>query len=671
MPLAPAPFHDFGTAAAPPVTPAAPPAPAPAATEGGDAGEVVTHESVVYGTTATPGTAGTQVGDRAAERLTSSAAGPVGLYKVEAADIGAVDVLRLALYGQYFRETDFPVLQANDERSVGILSLGFAPLKYLDIYGGTQVSSNVSSGPHGTSPAFVGELGDFWLGVKASARVIRGLTLGGDLRGLGFSGVGTSAVGAAAFLPQLLATFDALEISRIPLRAHLNLGGFFGNLGNLTSTNGAGQPVALRAPEQFALDYTPYNEFRLGVGLEAPLPYATLFAEYNLAAPLGTGNLLGPDGAAVSYGQSLPSDADFGVRVTAIRDVSFLAAIDVAFQQRVALGIPILPPWEAFFGVSYNWDPLAASEVRTIDRTRTIEHKVTVEEKRGEVHGTVVDDAGQPVAGALVTVGGSDLPPVATGIVDGKFQSYPLPDGPVDLTITKDGYTTAQAHSQIEKGKIAQVSVTLKREARPITLKVSVHGLKGKPLAAKLSIEGPKDFKKEFDIPAAGEAEIPLPTGGRYALRVSAAGYLGKASELDLPPNQPATALFSLTPEPKRTILIITDKKIRLKKQIHFQTNQAKIMGDSTGILDQVVDAIVKHHIDRIRVEGHTDNVGNKERNLALSQERANAVREYLIKAGIPADHLEAVGYGENKPIAPNMTSRGRALNRRVEFDIL
>jgi outer membrane protein OmpA-like peptidoglycan-associated protein len=84
-----------------------------------------------------------------------------------------------------------------------------------------------------------------------------------------------------------------------------------------------------------------------------------------------------------------------------------------------------------------------------------------------------------------------------------------------------------------------------------------------------------------------------------------------------------------------------------------------------------VVDAIVRNDIKRVRIEGHTDNQGNPELNLQLSKDRAQAVAAHLIKAGIDASRLEVEGFGDTRPIAPNLTPRGRELNRRVEFVIL
>jgi len=73
----------------------------------------------------------------------------------------------------------------------------------------------------------------------------------------------------------------------------------------------------------------------------------------------------------------------------------------------------------------------------------------------------------------------------------------------------------------------------------------------------------------------------------------------------------------------------------------------------------------------RLRIEGHTDNVGSDSTNLDLSLRRARAVRAFLIQAGVKAERLEANGFGETKPVDTNRTSAGRSRNRRVEFVIL
>jgi outer membrane protein OmpA-like peptidoglycan-associated protein len=72
-----------------------------------------------------------------------------------------------------------------------------------------------------------------------------------------------------------------------------------------------------------------------------------------------------------------------------------------------------------------------------------------------------------------------------------------------------------------------------------------------------------------------------------------------------------------------------------------------------------------------VEISGHTDNVGNPADNMILSQDRANTVRNYLIKKGVESNRVTAVGFGDTKPVADNITSQGRQMNRRTEVKII
>lgn len=112
--------------------------------------------------------------------------------------------------------------------------------------------------------------------------------------------------------------------------------------------------------------------------------------------------------------------------------------------------------------------------------------------------------------------------------------------------------------------------------------------------------------------------------------------------------------------------------QIVVRDQIHFDTNLDTIKQESLAVLDDVASQIKSHpELIKIRVEGHTDNIGKRTDNLALSRRRAIAVRTYLISRGIEAERLLAEGYGPDNPITNNDDEVGRAKNRRVAFTIL
>lgn len=108
-----------------------------------------------------------------------------------------------------------------------------------------------------------------------------------------------------------------------------------------------------------------------------------------------------------------------------------------------------------------------------------------------------------------------------------------------------------------------------------------------------------------------------------------------------------------------------------MPSDITFATNKADISRDFYQVLQSVAIVLKKFDNNYVRVAGYTDSTGTKSYNLALSKRRAAAVRNFLQNQGISGARLVNVGYGETKPIASNLSSQGRALNRRVEISLV
>jgi outer membrane protein OmpA-like peptidoglycan-associated protein len=105
--------------------------------------------------------------------------------------------------------------------------------------------------------------------------------------------------------------------------------------------------------------------------------------------------------------------------------------------------------------------------------------------------------------------------------------------------------------------------------------------------------------------------------------------------------------------------------------RVYFDTDSATITRDSAEILGKAAEAIKAVPAGtRLEVGGHTDNTGDAAANLTLSQQRADAVVARLGELGVGPGLLTAKGYGQDKPIADNGTDAGRALNRRIEFNV-
>jgi OOP family OmpA-OmpF porin len=118
--------------------------------------------------------------------------------------------------------------------------------------------------------------------------------------------------------------------------------------------------------------------------------------------------------------------------------------------------------------------------------------------------------------------------------------------------------------------------------------------------------------------------------------------------------------------------VVVTDTKIEILDKVYFEYNKAKIKSESFPILDAVAATLEGNpDIQLIEIQGHTDERGNDEYNLQLSDKRAKAVMQYLAEKGIDENRLTAQGYGETQPLDRKKNEEAYAKNRRVEFLIL
>jgi outer membrane protein OmpA-like peptidoglycan-associated protein len=106
-------------------------------------------------------------------------------------------------------------------------------------------------------------------------------------------------------------------------------------------------------------------------------------------------------------------------------------------------------------------------------------------------------------------------------------------------------------------------------------------------------------------------------------------------------------------------------------ENVNFESNSSELKAGSSESLDKAVAGMNKYDNLSIEIHAHTDSMGEAAYNQALSEKRANSVRDYMIGKGIAANRMVAKGYGETKPVADNGTRDGRAENRRVELKII
>ena len=162
-----------------------------------------------------------------------------------------------------------------------------------------------------------------------------------------------------------------------------------------------------------------------------------------------------------------------------------------------------------------------------------------------------------------------------------------------------------------------------------------------------------------------GEFFLCLPAGKSYALNVKKEGYLFYSDHFELTQSK---AL-----EPYKKNIPLDPIKVGVPvvlKNIFFDTDKFELKKESIAELEILYQFLTDNPSLNIEVSGHTDNQGNLQHNITLSQNRAKTVVDYLVQKGIASGRIVAKGYGPKQPVADNETPEGRAENRRTEFTI-
>ena len=411
-----------------------------------------------------------------------------------------------------------------------------------------------------------------------------------------------------------------------------------------------------------------YHRFNLNLALELPFPVLTPYFEYLLAAPLGVpnGELTGPDGKFINASAAMAQQLGLGLKITAIKDLTLMAGFNFGLARSVGLGVPATPPWNFYFGAAFAIDPFQRGETKFVETLRERKLEIARAPPPVRLEGVVTDlETKQPIAGVIVAIAG--IKPSATN-EQGQYESLPVSAKSVKLSIARDGYKAVEREVAVDAARPTKVDVALEPDVKKAKFEVTATSNK-KAVKADIVFKGPAEGKLQT-TEAGAPAEIEL-VAGTFTITAAADGYLAQTRDVQVQAGGKLAVAFELVAAPKKVLVIFKGDKIEILQQVRFATGKSDILPESFNLLQQVVDAIIKNNVRRVKVEGHTDNRGVKAANQVLSEDRARSVMNYLVAQGIDKDRMESVGYGDSKPIAPNLTARGRELNRRVEFIVL
>ncbi|MFO0694197.1 MAG: OmpA family protein [Polyangiales bacterium] len=478
--------------------------------------------------------------------------------------------------------------------------------------------------------------------------------------------------------------------------------------------------------ERFALGINRVDSVNLGIGFEFPLELSERvflhpIAEWSWGIPVNRQGYVCPFIPAVPGGdtpvpgrdscldvagaKAFPMTATLGARLfPAVEGFSITVAADIGLTGTRTFVRELAPtmPYQILLGATYSYDPQGRGRAsREVVRTVEVPPVYPV---RGHVVGTVVEQGTETrVDGAVVRFPGRDVNALVASS-DGLFATYSFEPGEVAMELSHPEYESGSCSATIPSERPAPppaaapaaaegatataepsappaatmpedlvVEVRCELAARPRRGSVTLHVVGDTNAAvanARIEITGPESRTVTTD--ASGDARLADATPGRYMARLDAEGFLLAEQAFDVVPRADGTQQITLLPRPRRSLVQLRGRRIQIKRQINFVTDSEEILPTSNALLAEIADVILRHpELQRIEIEGHTDDRGGADHNLELSQRRAEAVRRWLVDHGVEEGRLSARGYGSTRPLVPNITSANRARNRRVQFTVL
>ena len=638
----------------------------------------------------------------------SSLAGGAGLLNTQHAQGNAAGQFRLGFMTEFFSSgflctSTFPCRNKNGGPAVtndslshigGTISLGVGITKWLEAYANTGAYANSDDV---NKPSLLQVLGDTTLGGKYVVPLSKVFHVGlaADLLlvngtgAVGLDGGGTSGRFIGLFTGDLRGL-----ASRVPLRFSTNIGYTFDNTADVLvktesaakadGTGGRGQPVT--RIERFGLNINRVDHLDIRIGGEffAADERVRPFVEYGIALPNNRqGYACKPNNPSgdlcLANQQVAPSSLTLGVRAFPWkRGFSLVAALDIGVTGtgKFIEEVSPTPPWMLYIGGGWAIDTQDRPPPPPV--TKNVEKRVEIVKNaiRGHLQGFVHEkDKQDPIKHAIIKYDGHpEMSPLASGD-DGKFSDEVAPDAEYTYNVIADGYKPTTCGAKVPKAG-GDVPVDCAMEALPKVgnLVATVRDADSNQPVSGISVRMVDAQKKESLLTTDGSGAVKIDNlmPGMVEFTISADNYLTLVQQAEVKVRATTNVDISLRPKPKTAAVEVGKTEIKIKQQIQFALDSAVILPESFGLMTEIADVLIRNpRIKRVEIQGHTDNTGTPEHNKQLSEQRADSVRLWLTQHGVPGDRLVARGFGQEKPLVPNVTAQNRSRNRRVQFQIV
>ncbi len=562
----------------------------------------------------------------------------------------------------------------------GTLALGVGITNWLEAYAATSAYASSDSS---NDPQLIQVLGDSVLGAKVFAPIAsKWFHLGGAadlwlLNGTGNVGLAGDATSAKL---HALATADLRDLSKpLPLRFGFNMAYSIDNSGAVAEPTETIRRAPITRIERFSLRVNRVDHLDFKLGAEAFFVKERIrpFLEYGLEAPINRQGyecrLDNPSSdGCLANDKVVPSRLTLGARLLPWkRGFAVTAAFDIGVSGVKAFIEEVAPqaPWTLWLGLGWAVDthdrPAVAAPVIAAAAHATLVGSVRDKESGAGVHEAIVTFVGRP---ELTSLSSSS---------DGSFRSE-LPGGTYKLAVKADGYEPGECVGTVSQGSgsapAAPTTCTLQALPKLGSISGKVHDDAGAPIEnAKITAKtAASDVGSGTSSQTGGTFKLGELTPGTLTLSVEADGYFSATRSAQVQAREDTSIDVELHKRPKNANVTVSAKEIVIKQQIQFAHNSADILPASTALLEEIADVLrTTPRIKRVEIQGHTDNTGAQDYNQNLSEQRAASVRSWLTdKGGVAPERLGSKGYGQSRPLVPNVTAGNRARNRRVQFVI-
>lgn len=615
------------------------------------------------------------------EPLMNTNRGAAGLFTTTLPDVGGKYTFRFKLHTDFFRREGFIYSGSagpdQHSRVRGGVAMAFSPFEWGEVFMSVNSQANRNAreqrGRQDAEAIFA--LGDVDFGIKGAYRLKKyGIGLGGQV------GVGLLSGSDRLLTSGVNVWFDGLFAvdvryltkKHFPFRFTTNLGWMYDSSLKIAPFGRISDDVS-REVTRFSLGANHSRmrmkfaaDFPLRVGKEKQIGIDPIL-EWSWDVSTQEESLaFGRDDAVPS---PLPRSSQWltlGLRANVIAGLHLEAAADIGLVSPSFEFGPPVPPWQVLLGLGWSFDPTpVVKEVEVpVEAAPPPPPPAPVE---GRIVGQVVDPSGAPIPEARVVFPGLTTTTILTD-ANGSFTSFRFPAGQVPVQVILDGQVVAESTADVANGQDTSVTIQLQAMPAPPTgvMQGAVTDPSGAAVQFSMRVVG-QGVDQSFDASPGGLIALQLDVGS-YTGTITAPGYKAKTTSFTVTAGSEIHVSETLEKDaPPETPKVSGSKKgIKLKGAIKYDGHD--VSGRSHELLDQLAVFLNAHpEFKLVQINVHTDDQGNPKQR---SQDRADAVKDYLVGKGVSSSRLVAKGHGDSQPVAINLTPQGRAQNNRTSLSV-